>query len=525
MSDYQNSFSSKVAPFLIGLVHSIAFLLILFPLDVKANSFVINPADIQAIESSFGTLESLSQMQYGIVPVSHEFYSSSVDVFNADFLMKNSHTSISSDDFVVVEDIPLEVIIDIADGKYGTLGPNNSFTPIYSLSEVQYVSFDNGFYSGHCLVQDGNILYTLDSEYNPSRACDVKIGGSECSVSEYKSALASYSDDVRYNLYNYGGTSGQNYSYYLCIGMADNAYNPEYCESVFISNQYIPGLIVPDASSSGEWIQSWYCNDLNLIQDNIILGESRFDIIEGLYSVGGYTYDYLVRFWGNRSWENYSNSIDGSISDLFDGVPYNNPVIGAVGGYFSTSLLNDAIPFYPVDGDVIDLDDSYALDDIIAYPLPDAQDFIHKLNYDPTLPVSATNFPIAIEVPEGVISDPVVRPIEIEDIVIEPIDPPVPIPEYDPSVDGFSIPFISGLSKKFPFCVPFDLAKAVKLLAKDPLPPAWDFNWKINFCGYQVNYHCVGDLSDFNELARVLRILQFCSALIGLAYFSYKQFF
>ena len=139
MSDYQNSFSFKVATFLIGLVHSVAFLLFLFPLDVKANSLVLNPSDIQAIESSFGTLESLSQMQYGFVPVSQDFYSLSVDTFNTDFLMKNSHTSISSDDFVVVEDIPLEVIIDIADGKYGTLGPNNSFTPIYSLSEVQYV--------------------------------------------------------------------------------------------------------------------------------------------------------------------------------------------------------------------------------------------------------------------------------------------------------------------------------------------------------------------------------------------------
>ena len=102
-----NKNSYKTQLFFLGLLHTLIFT-IAFSSPVKAGSFVVSPTDIQSIEYSFGTLESLGQMQYGIVPVNDDFYGQSISVFNTDFLLKNSHSSISSDDFVVVEDIPIQ---------------------------------------------------------------------------------------------------------------------------------------------------------------------------------------------------------------------------------------------------------------------------------------------------------------------------------------------------------------------------------------------------------------------------------
>lgn len=499
-----NNNSHKIKLFFLGLLHSLIFYLA-FSSPVKAGSFVVSPSDIQAIESSFGTLESLGQMQYGIVPVNSDFYEDSIDVFNSDFLLKDSHTTLTNDQFSV-ETMPLDVLNDIIDGKYGTYNGVN-YSPVLSQDGVSYAYFDNGYYSGHCLVYNGQILYTLDSQQNPVRACDVKYGGSQCTVSDYKNALSSYSSTVRNNLYNYGGQTGQSYSYYLCIGL-----NSDYCESVFISNQYLPGLIVPISSSNGETIQGWYTNDLSLIQNTMILGDSSdsyLDIQEGDYEKGNFEYSYMVRFFPNRNFEGYS--IDGSLSDFLDGVSLNSPVLGRIGYYFSNSLLNDAIPFYPVAGDVIDLDDTYALDDVIAFPLPGVSDFRDNLAFDPTLPVSDTNYPIAIELDDGIVSDPSI------DAPIDIVIPDVPVGDIG------NIPVLSNLQRRFPFSIPFDIYYLMNGLSVQREAP--HFEWELYFPVVDYTWEIDIDLSSWNTQASIFRTCFLILFIIGLGMWAYNHFF
>lgn len=71
-----------------------------------------------------------------------------------------------------------------------------------------------------------------------------------------------------------------------------------------------------------------------------------------------------------------------------------------------------------------------------------------------------------------------------------------------------------NLSMLFPFCIPFDLIAAFKLLSAKPQVPRWEFDWKIPTIDF--SHHFVIDLSSFNILFMVLNKMILLSFIVGL---------
>lgn len=483
------------------------------PFTCNASQFVVNPSDLQYIGEGFQNLQNLGVVDYGVVPVLPDSSDNSLNSVLSDFAKMNISTSISSSDFTV-EDMPIDVMMNIANGEY--VQSDGSSIPT-DFSRLQYVSFDNGFYSGHAVLYEGSIVYTVDSSENLRRVCDVKYGGSVLSSEQHKSLYSSFSNQVKHDSYNFGGSVGMSATYYMIYGQTRSGV-PAQVESVFISNQYIPGLIVPVTNSNGDSIQSWYTNDPNLIQHNVLMGWGNYSVTSGSYTKGNYTYSYRVDFASGIGVGGIT--VSNTLNDFLNGqTPYGGVFcFGRTGYFYSSSLYNDSFPFYPTDGDVISLDDSYAVDDVIDFPL-NLNPEINR-GYDPTLETTADNYPIALDQDNSVTWDPTIStPANPE----PPTPEPQPTPEFDTTM--VDIPFFTGLERRFPFCIPWDLKRAMQLLSVSPEPPSWDFTWTISVLNHDYSYHCVGDLSAFSGLADILRKLLFLSSFIGLAIFTYKHLF
>lgn len=73
--------------------------------------------------------------------------------------------------------------------------------------------------------------------------------------------------------------------------------------------------------------------------------------------------------------------------------------------------------------------------------------------------------------------------------------------------------FLNGLEEVFPFCIPFDIYKLFSLLASKPVAPVVD--WKFIVLGKSFKLHI--DLSDWNSVAELARLLQCLAFCVGLS--------
>lgn len=71
-----------------------------------------------------------------------------------------------------------------------------------------------------------------------------------------------------------------------------------------------------------------------------------------------------------------------------------------------------------------------------------------------------------------------------------------------------------SLVNLFPFCIPFDLIDALKLLKAKPEVPHWEFDWVIPSVDFK--YHFVIDLSMFNTLFYIFNKMFLLSFIVGL---------
>lgn len=83
---------------------------------------------------------------------------------------------------------------------------------------------------------------------------------------------------------------------------------------------------------------------------------------------------------------------------------------------------------------------------------------------------------------------------KIEDKYTPPIAPPA-------DMDSFT----ANLQEIFPFCIPFDLIKAVKILTSEPVPPKYTF--KIQVKQLKIDYDIVIDFEKYEDLAKIIRVL------------------
>ena len=91
-----------------------------------------------------------------------------------------------------------------------------------------------------------------------------------------------------------------------------------------------------------------------------------------------------------------------------------------------------------------------------------------------------------------------------------PGSPTIPIQETNPDL----APFMFDLSEKFPFCVPFDLIKAFKILSKPAVAPS--FEWTMNVSSIDLHYTFKLDMAPFEPVAKILRITIIISFIISL---------
>lgn len=100
------------------------------------------------------------------------------------------------------------------------------------------------------------------------------------------------------------------------------------------------------------------------------------------------------------------------------------------------------------------------------------------------------------------------------EMTVKPVELPEPAPGGDKVIDpdtGQEVtdknlsPYMFDLSKKFPFCVPFDLIECVKILKQKPVAPSFEWTLRVDMINFEYTFKI--DLACFEPAAKVCRIM------------------
>ena len=101
-----------------------------------------------------------------------------------------------------------------------------------------------------------------------------------------------------------------------------------------------------------------------------------------------------------------------------------------------------------------------------------------------------------------------------------PSPSPDPSPEPDPdapATDEEAAKYTANLTTIFPFCIPFDLIRAFKVLSVDGEAPVYKIPGQIKYGGYiDINESWDIDMSDFDMVVQIMRIIETLSFIVGL---------
>ena len=204
---------------------------------------------------------------------------------------------------------------------------------------------------------------------------------------------------------------------------------------------------------------------------------------------------------GHATWEDVENASDviriGSDTDS----PYSRDDAGAWDAYLDGTIIG-----YDVDaegnvtitmegGRVITIPQEYA--DGITWT--NEQDQAQELDKDTVLPVSGT---LAYPLPAAIDNNPTADP--------DPGGGGGGSVTVDPDVSEYTLDF----RKLFPFCIPFDIYKAVKLLDATPTAPVVHYKF---YLSKSKSYNIDLNLNKFNSVAAILRRMECLLFIIGLA--------
>lgn len=195
-----------------------------------------------------------------------------------------------------------------------------------------------------------------------------------------------------------------------------------------------------------------------------------------------------------------SNPLDGfaKLNDMvkgLDGVLDLDPIsIGALNGTFEitdTTITN----YGSISTTVLDLSNVH--DDTYTFPLTgsleNTLDDTHTMVFNPTLDEDITNVgDITVTYPQNP-SIPTLKDVD----KIENID--------DLKFDWTTV---------FPFCIPFDFIKFLKVLCSDPITP--EVNWNYDLVGFKGTLNL--SLKDYNDVASLLRKMETFSFILFLIF-------
>lgn len=93
-----------------------------------------------------------------------------------------------------------------------------------------------------------------------------------------------------------------------------------------------------------------------------------------------------------------------------------------------------------------------------------------------------------------------------------------PIPAPPPVAGGFT----ADLRKLFPFCIPFDIVDAMKVLNAPAVAPRFSLPIKMDYGKLHINQEFVIDMSRFDGIIRIFRVGETILFIIGLAFVTRK---
>lgn len=100
-----------------------------------------------------------------------------------------------------------------------------------------------------------------------------------------------------------------------------------------------------------------------------------------------------------------------------------------------------------------------------------------------------------------------------------PSPDPDPSPEPDPdapATDEEVAPYTADLTTIFPFCIPFDLIRAFKVLSVQGEAPVYNIPLKIDYKYVHINEAWSIDMSDFSSVIQILRVMETLGFIVGL---------
>lgn len=292
----------------------------------------------------------------------------------------------------------------------------------------------------------------------------------------------------------FSSTSGSNTSYkkqYVSNGTLER-----YIENGKIFVKRCDTIINPLKSSFNNFIYTSY--------DCIIADSNNLFISGNNYTLHNYYISYVSGKWGGTLEldppKNLNNPLDGfvKLNDMvkgLDGVLDLDPIsIGALNGTFEitdTTITN----YGTISTSVLDLSNVH--DDTYTFPLigslENTLDDTNTMVFNPTLDDDITNVgDITVTYPQNP-SIPTLK--DVDDI--ENID--------DLKFDWTTL---------FPFCIPFDFIKFLKVLCSDPITP--ELNWNYDLAGFKGTLNF--SLKDYNDVASLLRKMETFSFILFLIF-------
>lgn len=539
-----------IAPFMV---------LFLFSFKSSANALPeVSQATFEVIEGGMQDMLSVGSQYKGLSPFSDGIIAT-YEIIGELYMqyMNSNQDSVAlwtcdSDD-VIVQALDSESLvyfenISVVD-RYG-----HSVDP----SNIYYVSYDNGYFHGGCYIdQYGDLLYNaVDIDLTRRKLANIAFGGNLVEWDDFNNFYDLISegaidnqmnfsfDDVDYSNLSYLFWGGYySHMYAGTIKQTVYLYCPNICNYGQVQCRMQAGTLNPKEIWFNIGAPFTYEFQYNLGDyPNPSSNVGGVDIDSNNYGEFNYThYAYLNNMLFNNGTSNLSYSQFMSYNPQLGEEGYfifaNNTGIDfatAQSIFQHQAKIFSFLPLQYPDGSVIHPDpipdEMIDVDDVKETVYDPSSSPELNPDFDPSEEISPTNypelnpisqpFPVGSVLPNsGVVPDPSPIPVPI-------IDPsPLPVPEVDMG-DGFTnIPAFQNLQYRFPFSIPWDLKTAVGMLVTPPEPPAWDFYWDITVAGHTYSYHCVGDLSDFNDLARLLRLLFLISALVSLAVITYKLYF
>lgn len=101
----------------------------------------------------------------------------------------------------------------------------------------------------------------------------------------------------------------------------------------------------------------------------------------------------------------------------------------------------------------------------------------------------------------------------------DPSPDPEPSPEPDPdapATDEEAAKYTADLTTVFPFCIPFDLIRAFKVLSAKGEAPVYKMPLKIDYKSIHVSEDWQIDMSDFASVIQILRVMETLGFIVGL---------